>query len=447
MGLFWWHFLLLGVAALLLGYCSENYGDIRPSGKSDPSSRRSCPSDKFKCNSGRCVVKEYVCDNFDDCGDMSDERHVNCTEHGNYWIRKDSTTCSSGEFRCDNGRCIPEKYVCDNVPDCKDGRDETYVNCTDQGIPHTLSYLRTVISEPSKELPRFTAVAYLDGVFFERYTSTINRVQFVPPSLNLEMKQFSSYLSYLAQLEELPFRISLLSLQVYHNQTEGFHTWQCLEVCEFSEDGGAKVYHRDAYDGREQDSPHHLTRRIHRKMYFLDLGCMAWLEAMMRLGKEPLNRTVSPQVKVVRKASSMFCRIYGFYPKEINATWLKDDEDWEEETLRGDVLPNSDGTHYTWISIKINPKFRGRYKCCVEHAGLKEPLVVEESGLATASTPIWRGVLGGILGTLAFVLLVAGIIVYVRKNRGSNVSRTRVSHEASDEGKSEEEFCLSVNLL
>ncbi|XP_062978973.1 major histocompatibility complex class I-related gene protein-like isoform X2 [Elgaria multicarinata webbii] len=359
MGLFWWHFLLLGVAALLLGYCSENYGDIRPSGKSDPSSRRSCPSDKFKCNSGRCVVKEYVCDNFDDCGDMSDERHVNCTEHGNYWIRKDSTTCSSGEFRCDNGRCIPEKYVCDNVPDCKDGRDETYVNCTDQG----------------------------------------------------------------------------------------FHTWQCLEVCEFSEDGGAKVYHRDAYDGREQDSPHHLTRRIHRKMYFLDLGCMAWLEAMMRLGKEPLNRTVSPQVKVVRKASSMFCRIYGFYPKEINATWLKDDEDWEEETLRGDVLPNSDGTHYTWISIKINPKFRGRYKCCVEHAGLKEPLVVEESGLATASTPIWRGVLGGILGTLAFVLLVAGIIVYVRKNRGSNVSRTRVSHEASDEGKSEEEFCLSVNLL
>ena len=86
-----------------------------------------------------------------------------------------------------------------------------------------------------------------------------------------------------------------------------------------------------------------------------------------------------PSVKVSRKVSydsleTLTCRAHGFYPKQINATWRKDGKPWEQETSSGGVVPNSDGTYYTWISVQIEPKDRDHYQCHVEHAGLMEPL-------------------------------------------------------------------------
>ena len=33
----------------------------------------SCSSSQFKCNNGNCVSSSYKCDKYDDCGDNSDE--------------------------------------------------------------------------------------------------------------------------------------------------------------------------------------------------------------------------------------------------------------------------------------------------------------------------------------------------------------------------------------
>lgn len=33
-------------------------------------------------------------------------------------------TCSSQQFTCSNGQCIPSAYRCDRVKDCTDGTDE-----------------------------------------------------------------------------------------------------------------------------------------------------------------------------------------------------------------------------------------------------------------------------------------------------------------------------------
>ena len=35
-----------------------------------------------------------------------------------------SRTCSETEFKCNNGRCIPVHWQCDNEKDCSDGSDE-----------------------------------------------------------------------------------------------------------------------------------------------------------------------------------------------------------------------------------------------------------------------------------------------------------------------------------
>ncbi|KAJ9574492.1 hypothetical protein L9F63_008335, partial [Diploptera punctata] len=45
-------------------------------------------------------------------------------EDGHLTPRDVSRTCSETEFKCNNGRCIPVHWQCDNEKDCSDGSDE-----------------------------------------------------------------------------------------------------------------------------------------------------------------------------------------------------------------------------------------------------------------------------------------------------------------------------------
>ena len=51
------------------------------------------------------------------------------------------TECTSEEFTCSSGQCIPQSYTCDGVRDCAaDGSDERQELCGEQHRDHTPFY-------------------------------------------------------------------------------------------------------------------------------------------------------------------------------------------------------------------------------------------------------------------------------------------------------------------
>uniref|UniRef100_A0A673WRM1 LDL receptor related protein 8 n=1 Tax=Salmo trutta TaxID=8032 RepID=A0A673WRM1_SALTR len=79
-----------------------------------------CEEGQFQCNNRRCIPTIWRCDDDDDCSDNSDEE--NCA-------RK---TCAPAEFACANGQCVPGRWRCDGEPECPDGSDEADATCSKQ---------------------------------------------------------------------------------------------------------------------------------------------------------------------------------------------------------------------------------------------------------------------------------------------------------------------------
>ncbi|KAJ6225332.1 hypothetical protein RDWZM_003877, partial [Blomia tropicalis] len=95
-----------------------------------------CSQDEFQCNSGQCIPLIDHCNSLDDCDDRSDELHCNgklsnvttttlATVNGN--IENSHISCPANQFMCNNGLCIPESSLCDDDNDCGNWEDET--NC------------------------------------------------------------------------------------------------------------------------------------------------------------------------------------------------------------------------------------------------------------------------------------------------------------------------------
>ncbi|XP_031769121.2 low-density lipoprotein receptor isoform X6 [Galleria mellonella] len=76
---------------------------------------RTCTSSEFRCKTGRCIPLSWRCDNEKDCSDGSDEEPGTCTT-----VR----SCPEHKFVCTIGYCIPASWQCDYEADCPDGSDE-----------------------------------------------------------------------------------------------------------------------------------------------------------------------------------------------------------------------------------------------------------------------------------------------------------------------------------
>nr|AVI05003.1 MHC class I antigen [Ctenophorus decresii] len=327
---------------------------------------------------------------------------------------------------------------------------------------HSLQYFYTAVSEPNQGLPQFIIVGYVDGQLFVQYDSSTQRMQprasWIKKAEEFDSQYWNQQTRTL-QNDEQVFRVSLQNVRGYYNQSGGFHSLQLMYGCELREDGSPGGHFQYAYDGRDyialdketltwtaavpkaqfskekQEKDPAIAQRY--KAYLEEI-CIEWLHRYLEYRKERLRRD-PPVGKVTRKEGyddreTLVCQAYGFYPKEIDVTWRKDGEVWQEGTFHRSVAPYPDGTYHAWLSIEIDPKERDLYRCHVDHASLGEPLVLAWE--APASN------LGLIIGCVAVALLivVAGIALawFYNKKRQEGykaASTNDRSSSSSSEGR------------
>ncbi|XP_013926667.1 PREDICTED: major histocompatibility complex class I-related gene protein-like, partial [Thamnophis sirtalis] len=270
---------------------------------------------------------------------------------------------------------------------------------------HSLGYFYWQLPEPSQGLPQFFLRGYLDDQPIARFDSLTRKMEPLVPWMEEAEKEM-----FLAP--EWVFGADLEQLSQRDHHGGGLHTWQVVLGCEFSEDRSKRGFLHYGYDGRDFISFDKETLRwvtaqpqaqkvkkkweenpewLEKMKAFLEKTCIEWLQTYLLYRKKVLETigisgvaasSAEPPVgKVTHKVVDdslevLICQAFGFYPKEIQATWRRDGEVCQYETLQRNVVPNSDGTYNVQLSIEIDPKERDHYQCHLEHEGLQETMVL-----------------------------------------------------------------------
>uniref|UniRef100_A0A3B5LD14 Ig-like domain-containing protein n=1 Tax=Xiphophorus couchianus TaxID=32473 RepID=A0A3B5LD14_9TELE len=119
-----------------------------------------------------------------------------------------------------------------------------------------------------------------------------------------------------------------------------------------------------------------------------------------------------------RHPAVLVCSAYNFYPKQIQITWLRNDQEVTEgvRVSNIDVIPDGELYYQFHSYLEYTPTSGERISCMVEHVTLSEPrIIVWNNSLPEGEkTTIVVGLCGLIIG---LVIFISGFIYHKKKYR------------------------------
>ncbi|XP_014353023.2 DLA class I histocompatibility antigen, A9/A9 alpha chain [Latimeria chalumnae] len=142
------------------------------------------------------------------------------------------------------------------------------------------------------------------------------------------------------------------------------------------------------------------------------LECIEWLKKHLLYGKETLERKVAPEVRVYdrpdleRNLIALTCMATGFYPRDVDMTWVRDGETQMDNAHTDGILPNEDETYQIRKTIEIDLEDEHSYTCWVDHSSLEKQLSVTWA----PSSDFKVGIIVAV-GVLALILILVLIVI------------------------------------
>ncbi|XP_060706698.1 uncharacterized protein LOC132832634 [Hemiscyllium ocellatum] len=312
---------------------------------------------------------------------------------------------------------------------------------------NVITVIYTVVSG-IKDFPEITNSATVNGVITASRDSKtqqcIPRQQFMAESFNVN---FWDYLTDRVKIRANIAKETMSAVMKRTNQTSGIHTFQQIATVEVSDDGSIKTSMRFGFDGKDFISLEPDTMRWiasnpiavmtkekwesddswnnYWKRHLEEL-VVEYLNRYLEAGKDYFKRKIQPKVFISRrepngqdKPLTLSCLVTGFYPVDIEVTWLRNGEVMSE-TQSSRVRPNHDGTHQIQKEIEINAGDEDQYSCQIEHSSLAEGKLYQWENLKSN----WlHSHLGSLIASMVILLAVIvgifGIIIWKRSRRGS----------------------------
>ncbi|XP_029975933.1 class I histocompatibility antigen, F10 alpha chain-like isoform X3 [Salarias fasciatus] len=338
------------------------------------------------------------------------------------------------------------------------------------GIPsgapdiHSMKMFHTAASN-IPNFPEFVIVTLLDELQVDYYDSNIRRAVPKQDWSNKITEEDPTYWERQTQIglgAQQTFKGNIEIAKERFNQTGGVHVFQWMVGCEWDDEtdkvNGNWQYSYDGedfivYDLKTETWIAPVPQAVPTKhkwdndkadlaytKNYLTTECRDWLKKYVEFGRSSLMRKDLPSVSLLQKtpSSPLTCHATGFYPDRADLFWKKDEEELHEDVVKGEILPNHDGSFQMSVDLDLSglkDEDWGRYSCVFHLAGgqevskrldkrdIRTNWKTNDGGLHPGAAA------GGVLGAIAVVVLAGvGFIIYKKKPpqgfRATNTSET-----------------------